>query len=563
VPPVTRPPIHERLLLMLALGILLSVGLGIIAADLDVDGFDPDEYSAGVKVSCNFWGYMSWMDWARPLIKLQFAPLFLAGYSPLEKTDRYAAFRQGLLWARVPAAVSGVLVIALVLVALRRLWPERIWMALFAGVCLVFNERLIHYNRWGMMMYSEYLLLTTALYFLLLTLLRGKVSRRQHVAIVLLSLITPWVYFCTLIPFLGGVAAVLLFRVSALPEKKLRPALREAWQLRYFGIAPLMFALASLTELFSTSARRASLDLLYFPSSGYAQNLSGVLGFACARTFSLFGLLAGIRTSLGEGVDRFIKAGILLLVLIGIVASVTVRRRDLKRVFTAVYVGLLTTAILGLSILNQYPYGWPRYAWYLLVPVLVLAAYGFGDMIDLMAGKPWRALAAWFLSDGAGTRVILVGRTLALCVLLIALSVVGTIRLRTLHKERTEAGANAERIAAVIREDRSDVVLVGGWNHLIKVIAPCLLKVTEEMGTPAQLARSASRPSDSLLAKVRDPHHAPRSVLVVCGSPAGRLRSDYPEYAGLFPADLWGSALEVSCGALYVVRLERRHEVRE
>jgi hypothetical protein len=268
-----------------------------------------------------------------------------------------------------------------------------------------------------MAIFSEYMLLTTALYFLFLTLCTGEVTRRQHLWIGILSFLAPYVYFPILPAFFTGVSLILLFRVYQLPERRLRPAIAEVWKLRYFAIAPIMFFLASLTEPWNLG-HRPSRAPFFFSSSGYPHTFLGATEYAWNGTVHLFGKLISVKTGLSHSFDLILGVLCLLLCVVGILQPGFVRRINLKRAltfagvlhiglpekeytidvkrnFTSAYVVIITIGILLLSLLDQYPYGTPRYTLYLLIPVLVLAAYGLTDLGTVLLIKPWEKFVAY------------------------------------------------------------------------------------------------------------------------------------------------------------------------
>ena len=316
-----RNSAHNKML-VLVIGILLIVGIGIVFMDLDVDPFDVDEYKLGEEVTDNnFSSFMATTNYTRPFYKLQAWPMFkFAGFIK-NSTNYYEGFTWALMWTRIPAALAAVLHILLVLSATRHLWPRHFITPLIVGFFLVLNSELDFYSRTAMSMHIQYLLMTSAVYFLSLTLCSGPVTRRKNITIVLVSALTPLTYFPTFPAFFTSVFLILVFRLFNLPQKSVRLALSEVWKLRYFAVAVPSYFLSGFTEILKqgNGAYRPALYRYYFNLSEYPKDLGGALDFVQHNTLLLFSGLIGIKTSISTKMDAYLLQTCLLLLFAGIV----------------------------------------------------------------------------------------------------------------------------------------------------------------------------------------------------------------------------------------------------
>jgi hypothetical protein len=527
--------------------VVLAVAVSLWAVDLQEDMFDPDEYSDASRVKNDgFSGYMSSGGFGRPFTKTQLAvAFFLADYDPIGP--------------RVISVVAGVASLFLILIAIRKTWPNWIGAALFVPFYLVFNEQLLVFFRWGMMLYSEYFLCTSALLFLLMVFMSGEQRRWHKVSAFLLCLITPWVYFSTVVSTAAGIAVAVGLRWNQLRARSLRSIAKVAREFWPFWIAVPSYCIASRFEIWQ-AGRRPSLLGFFFPTSDFPDTLKGMLQFVFQRTGSLYRNLVkvhmGFAVSFRHTVvsaDNVLTAICLVLAVIGIAACVWRGRRDAKRAFIVLYTILLGCGILVLSLLDKYPYGDPRYALYLLLPVLLLAAYGWSDIAHFVAAVFRRVPNLGFGSFRTvpASRVALV---LFFAFFPVAVAGVGFHRAGVLHAERSRRIAAADGIKNALRTDRSDLALI---SHdalcSTRLIAPELAERAVNMGYRVGTKWPVTQPAEDLLERLRtDP---PKTVLVATYH--APPQKTHPHFMKLFPPGKWASDALPSPGKMYVVHLTR------
>ena len=292
-----------KILTLLLLIVLVITWIAIICLYPTADDFDVDEYWFSVRVDSDF--SKSLTDdilLFRPLLGCHFGiPFKLSeNFVSQEHSDYYA---KRLAWGRVPAFISGVLCLIITIFFTRRLPLKYPISKILPCIAFVFLDSTIRYHRWGMAIFSEYMTLMTALFFLWIQLARGKnVTKWQKRAMVILSIVTPLVYFPMLPAFFAGVAVTLLFRTLNRSNGSIVARLAtELKNLSWFMLSIPSFALAALAEPWALG-KRPSRDPFFFSTSEFQQTIGGMFQFVNEKTQLLFHELLSIDTGVHDGV---------------------------------------------------------------------------------------------------------------------------------------------------------------------------------------------------------------------------------------------------------------------
>lgn len=300
----------------------------------------------------------------------------------------YRVFGGSLSGYLVLPLMSGLATLLVVYYGLRRYWYATSGICFFTLVVLAFNNFSWYFARYPMFTFANNLFVSTLLFFLFLRLSMGKLTRRQWIWIT--ACIIPAAFFTDLIlvvPIATGVLSVIAFRWWQSPTgrrlKNLWQSLIEMWPLAIFPLTYVV-TMGVLTPDVWARAHKSSLDRWYFSSSEYANDLWGPLQFVYNNTLDLYkALLQPVRDVL-PNVDTVI------LIVLGISGMILVirivqRRLEPEVAFTLIFVILTSCAIAVGGLLGLYPFGSPRYAYYLLIPIAILIGYTAAILIGYTA----------------------------------------------------------------------------------------------------------------------------------------------------------------------------------
>lgn len=554
------PRLH-RLVLRVALPVLLAIGVGIYAMDLTAEDFDGDEYAYALSADRDFSDYMlNTAMGTRPLLGWQFGlPFKLAGYVLGSEDSAAETFRKRIVLARIPSVLSGLALIGLAFWSSRRLWPQ--WPALTVLICsfLLFNLWTIPYHRWGMTIFSEYLLLSTGLYFLCCSLCTESVSKRQRVGIAVLSCVLPFVYFPTLPAFTIAVFSTWFVRWMHGSERTLKSAFREWSNLRHFALAIPAYAVAAFLEPWELGVRPSNAEF-FFGHSGLAGSPAGVAEFVVNRSARLFGNLIQIKTGLSRTMDLGIGALSLALAALGVLRPIAhllislwrpsstrysrlLRMLEATRVgpehsFTALYVALVTVAVLALALMNIYPYGLPRYALYLLSPLIVLVGYGSNEAALLFL--PWmrrirgRPARAGIKSESSALSSV------ALVIAFLLISCIGPYRVYVLHQDRMEVRLINDKLREQIVGSNDTMLLYGAsTKRFFQALAPARLEDAIPMGYTLLNVKGGILSPDRILVERLSDSTPPLERLQIAYWGPGLPAKNHPQFVALLSEGGW------------------------
>ncbi|MCH7908426.1 MAG: hypothetical protein IIB38_02275 [Candidatus Hydrogenedentes bacterium] len=417
-----------------------------------------------------------------------------------------------------------------------------------------------------MAIFSEYMTLMTALFFLWIQLARGKnVTKWQKRAMVILSIVTPLVYFPMLPAFFAGVAVTLLFRTLNRSNGSIVARLAtELKNLSWFMLSIPSFALAALAEPWALG-KRPSRDPFFFSTSEFQQTIGGMFQFVNEKTQLLFHELLSIDTGVHDGVGSSLAMILGFLVFVGALyirfshnenglgtLSIfkiihvhfppNLENANSDRLFTIFYVGLCLGGTAALSLADLYPYGTIRYGLHLLVPILVLATFGLDDVLILFS-RVTRAFSNTLSIPSMSNRIYEACSVVVLVVLLVIIVATSLGRVNELRTERVAMIRENERIRSTIkREDYQLLLYTPDTIRFFQALAPEKLSRAVDMGYGVRRrgkgGYQAEKNTDELRSMINN-DTAPLNKVLFSYWGAGTPGENHPEYIEVFPPQTW------------------------
>jgi hypothetical protein len=360
---------------------------------------------------------------------------------------------------RVLAAVFFILTLVYVI------WLSRAY-ALFSKPALLVllllvgtNGGLNFYGLWGVFDYSQRILQSVFLLHMLLFLHKRQLNlSKRALALVLFGLcLVTLGYPALLLPIV--VLLVVSFLCRGTTENRdtrypAKAALKSGMLLLIPVIAVGLISLkyASHPEFLNP---RTEIQHLFFPLSDHPKTAAGLLAFLfsatvsfIANTFFNFAPIAGSSMwppSL-SGASGMLTLIVALGFIIGLIRSLFERTRDPTRFVIGAYVFSVLVCLAGLAVAGLYAFGDIRYALFLYIPLLMVAAFG---IIDVGRWITRRLLPSSFVDRARGVgSPILVGVALLMSV--------GAADLA--RSERSRFNVEFTRIMELIETDRSPLL---------------------------------------------------------------------------------------------------------
>ena len=361
--------VDERWPWKVALASLLILGVALRLLEVTYDRFDYDEYHLRMGVDGSFADYSKFMQGTD---SLQFVVHYWLSNRLLGSSS--IAFRSMSL-------IAGVALLIVTPLWLRRAWPAQKTATLVVLLILMVNADALFLSRYAMFPYGNTFLLSAALFFLFMRLAEGPLENRHWLWI---SAILPVAAFFSneflMVPLATGAFSVIVFRwARSAGSRNLAEALGVG-----LGIEAALDLPCRLRDQADLCFRTLSGGLplradqvdLYFPTSGYAPTLGGMVKFLLAKTYALFWSVLGPGgVSDRPSIQPVFLAGCGFLAALALL-QVARRRADGRTVFTAFFL-LTTLASIAIgSLLGLYPYGITRYTPYLFMPSAVLIGIG-------------------------------------------------------------------------------------------------------------------------------------------------------------------------------------------
>jgi len=548
IPPGSHPaaaygPLYTLLLLSIAVTGVLALWLDLGASD-----FQPDEYHFMKLVHKSLPDYV-------------FAFVEPAGQE-IQFWLCNRVFGGSLTGYRLPAAIAGALHLALVMFVIRRFWPSRPLIAPYVGAMLAFSASVFYYGRWGIATHAEGVLIAS---FLILTFTHMVVTPlRKKTAILVVvpgTCLLPWIYFPLIVPLCVGLGVLVVARIFRPPA-----AVGKGWWKRFADLLCFLPAVVSCVLAFVSDRsviigyHPVSIANLYFVTSGYEQTLAGAVKYAFDSSRGVVEGLVYLDGSIPPSIRRWAFRTWLVLFAVGVLFTFVRRPIDLKRLAVLVLGVLIASADLLLCFLDKYPYGDARYAFSLLIPVLLLAGHGLSDLVELLILKPIRpVMVALFYEPG----VPAAARRAKTCLLLVVLAVFlsGSVRqVSALHKMRVKMRSTNDAIISLVKEGNYDVLLADNYTLLwLDIRAPEAFKKLHTMGF--SLDSRKDPPKDYLIRIVNEKNSRVQTVLVLTwgwNKPWDEVtEEDYPGFKVLFPKEEFQTVLSLSQERMHAAQLVR------
>lgn len=375
-----------------ALASLLVLGVALRLLEVSYDRFEFDDYHLRMGIEGSFGDYAKVLQGTESL-------QFVAHYwltNRLLGSSSIAYHSMSL--------IASIALLVLTLLWLRRAWPELKIVVLTVLFVLTLDADALYLSRYAMFPYGYTFLLSAALFFLFMRLAEGPLENRHWLWI---SAALPIAIFFSneflMVPLATGAFSVMSFRwVRSGRSRGLAELWRWVYELKPLLIFPIVYALKQIAfpyALWGSSLRLDQADL-FFPSSGYAPTLLGMVKFLMAQTYSLFSsvLMPG-GISDRPGIEPMFLAGCAFLAALALL-QVAARVANPRTVFTAFFLLTTLAAIAFAGLVGLYPYGIARYTPFLFMPCAILI--GIGSSVvhrwvfeGLGLSRSWNALLAW------------------------------------------------------------------------------------------------------------------------------------------------------------------------
>jgi len=549
----------ERLLLFHMVVIVLIAAQNIFIG-LGSEDFQVDDYHALRLVDLPLGQYMREFDNFIGAIKIQF-------------WVSHRLFGGAMAGYRVLPATLGVLNLILVLLCLRRFWPSSPYLALFVGWATVFNSQFLIFSWNSMVIFNEYILLSSVFFFCFLRLLSGPLPTGFAILFAVALGLAPWIHAGLMIPIAAGASLVVVLRFLEPGKPKLlrlAHTCRDLWSLAIVPVSflAMLFHSRVATQFPKNKGLASYLGEYAFHSSGYSHDIWGALQFSRDRLSELFLELPKLHIyvpkSFLSGKIAWMLGNFWVLVAVALVLAAIIsafrRRYPPERRFVLGYIFLCVLAPLVLSLLDLYRIN-ARYTLFLIVPLLVGAGLGLTDVLGGLHSFFARTGRECF-GEKMGGRFHAWGQIAAAMLIMVVCAGLGSAHIATASSERLAARVKNDGFAEMLRQeaskDSADLVLIEGHTLMfVKDFAPALAVDHVPMGWIIYPDRIVTPPED-LIASVARPDSGVDRVLVLARHEFSQ--ANYPGFAELFPSKLfWKQVLATSSNGYVVIEISRRN----
>ncbi len=475
---------------------------------------------------------------------------------------------------RVLPATLGVLNLILVLLCLRLFYPSRPYLALFVGWATVFNSQFLIFSWNSMVIFNEYIFLSSVFFFCFLRLLSGPLPTGFAILFAVALGLAPWIHAGLMIPIAAGASLVVVLRFLEPGKPKLlrlAHTCRDLWSLAIVPVSflAMLFHSRVATQFPKNKGLASYLGEYAFHSSGYSHDIWGALQFSRDRLSELFLELPKLHLyvpkSFLSGKIAWMLGNFWVLVAVALVLAAIIsafrRRCPPERLFVLGYIFLCVLAPLVLSLLDLYRLN-ARYTLFLIVPLLLGAGLGLTDVIAGLNHFVVRT-GKWCFGEKMGDRFHVWGQIVAASLLMVAFAVLGSAHVATASSERLAARVKNDGFAEMLRQeaskDSADLVLIEGHTLMfVKDIAPALAVDHVPMGWFIYPNQKVTPPED-LAASIARPDSDVGRVLVLARREFSP--SNYPGFPELFPRKLFRQqVLATSSNGYVVIEITRQNQ---
>lgn len=285
------------------------------------------------------------------------------------------------------------------------------------------NGAFNYYEQWGVFDYSQRILQSVFLLHMLLFLHKRRLDLSKGVlALVLFGFCVFTIGYAALaLPIAVLLVVAFLFRRTSENDDT-----RDATKAAVRGGLILLISVlvvGLLTLKYATHPEflhpRPEIRHLFFPLGNYPKTAAGLLVFLGSTTLSFLlmtfyfvvPMTRGSIWSASPGALTWILTfAMALAFIIGLVGSLFGKTRHTARFILGAYVVSVLLSLVGLAVLGIYAFGDIRYALFVDIPLLVLAAYGIMDVLRWTARRlpSWLAHRAQWAGSPVFVGVVLV-----------------------------------------------------------------------------------------------------------------------------------------------------------
>lgn len=372
---------------LLALSILLITLIARFVASTS-DRLNPDDYYLMYGVEKSFSEY----------IEIQKSGAYFPNFYPIiiHYWLSNRIFGNELAGYRIMSLIASLIIVLGVYYALLKHWNSTASICFFSLFILTFNKQLQFFAGYSMFLYANSLLVSCFLFFLFLKLSKEKLSTKLW---LLVTFITIPVAFFThpiiVVPVATGVFSVIVFRLWQYPSSRnLKFVWQSLWEMKPLLVFPLMHLI--IWNLFPFESLENIRDIWYlkpflFLKSQYTKDFTGVLHFITYNTANLFSTLLlpdGISKTVMKGSVLITLASTAIMVFMGVIAiislAIQLKRRQLDHgiLFALLFVVVNLLFMLVGGFIGYYPFGFSRYSYWLLFPLVIIIAHSIYFVFD-------------------------------------------------------------------------------------------------------------------------------------------------------------------------------------
>jgi hypothetical protein len=276
------------------------------------------------------------------------------------------------------------------------------------------NGAVNFYGQWGVFDYSQRILQSVFLLHVLLFVHKRKLdlSKGALALVVCSCCLFTLGYAALLLPIVVLLVVAFLCRRTT-GNDDTHDATKAAFKGGLILLIPVIIV-GLLTLKYASHPEflhpRPEIRHLFFPLSDYPKTAAGLLAFLWSTTISFIvtalytfaptpgNSISGLSASGGSGLLSLVVG---LCFIIGLIGSLFARTRHPTRFVIGAYVIAVLMSLVGLAVAGVYAFGDIRYALFIDIPLLVLAAYGIIDVVRWMARLVPASLAARARSAGS------------------------------------------------------------------------------------------------------------------------------------------------------------------
>ncbi len=330
------------------------------------------------------------------------------------------------------------------------------------------NGPLYDYGLWGVFDYSQRILQSVFLLHMLLFLHKRQLNlSKLSLALMLFGFCLFTIgYTALLLPIVILLVVAFLCRRTT-ENGPTRSPTKAALKNGLILLIPVM-TVGLITLTYASHLEflnpRPEIHQFFFPLSDHPQNVRGLLAFLFTSTieflFSTFYTFAPVEGSsvwppAPDALSLLLSLVVALGFVIGLIRSLFEKNRDPTRFVIGAYVFLVLVCLVGLAVTGFYAFGSSRYALFIYIPLLMIAAYGIGDVGRLIAR---RLLPPSFLYKAQGV---------GLPILLVVALMVSNGAADLVRSEKSRFNAEFGEIIELIKTDRSPLLfcdIFAEWN---------------------------------------------------------------------------------------------------